>query len=1070
MKPGSTQDKSALTERGRIADLFSQSPISMAILIGPDHVFEYANKSYLALIDGRNVVGKSVAEALPEVPSQGLIALLDQVYKKGTRFEAHERSVFLKKSAGEDLTEYFLDFSYDPLRDENGNVIGIMVVAMDVTFQVRARQEVERTKVELEVEKQNFRKLFHETDEIVAVMRGPEHRFEYVNPAHVRLLGKNATGMTVREAQPEAGEVHELLDHVYQTGHTARFKEIAVDVRDDKRFFDLIYSARFNVDGKIDGVMALAVDVTTNVRAKKRLEKEKEKEASGRDLAQQQQDLLEAILNCLPCIVFLVEPGTGRAIFANREAKRFYGNDVTEKDTTKRYSKLRSIQDIHGNPLSHEQTPSGRAAVGETVRDVEVIVATDEGEFHIQAYSEHIPAIGDLGPSILVFGQDITAIRKAEQRASEARLQTEKEKQRLVEIFKQAPVGITIVRGPEFVYEMVNDNYRAMLQNSREFIGRRYIDVFPELKNQGLIEILEHIYKTGESYHGSSMPVEINVNGSLQKHYYDFIIQALYEFDGSISGLLTVVLDVTSQVEARHSVEQQQKKVQESEARFRQLADSMPQIVWTARPDGILNYTNRRWTQYSGSDDPEAWINFVHPEDLKRVEEEWMHSVRTGLAYEIEFRLHRKDGTYRWHLVRAVQIFDSIGRVSNWFGTCTDIQDQKEVQVEVSIAKAAAEMANSAKTAFLANMSHEIRTPLAAILGFTDLLNTSNLQAEEKKYLDVIIRNSHMLTRVIDDILDISKIEAGKLDIEKIAFSPTRVLNEVVDLFQEKASGKGISVQLSIDSSVPSELISDPSRLRQILINIIGNAVKFTSKGRVDVTASAQTISSDQLCLSIQVKDTGVGLDSEQAKKLFQPFTQAETASNRKFGGTGLGLVISKKLAQALGGQLQLLQCAPNQGCTFEISIQTKRVTAVQGLQKTIETAKTPQKKNRLRGLRILGVDDSVDNRALLQHFLKREAADYDEAESGEMALSKINGGDFDVILMDIQMPGIDGYEAVRILRQQGYKKPIIALTAHAMAEERRRTLESGFDDHVTKPIDANILVEAILKQNSSQR
>ncbi len=943
-------DKIALAERARIADLFAQSHVSMAILVGPHHVVEFANRSYEALIDRKNIKGMPIAQAIPEISAQGFIELLDQVYEKSQRFEARERSIYLKNSLTGSMNELFLDFSYDPLKDSRGKTVGIMVIAVDVTLQVRARREIERAKVAREIEKET---------------------------------------------------------QIFQ-----------------------------------------------------------------REVLQKQQSWLESILNRLPSIVLIIEPGTGRALFANNVAKWLYGEDVVEKGTVQRFSKIRFVTDGTGKPLGWDEVPSTRAARGEKIQNSEVIVTTEDGSFNLVVNSEFLPAFGSQPASILIFTQDITAIRLAEQEKREASLQVESERRKLYAIFEQAPVGITIVEGPEHIYELVNESYRRMIQDDRDYIGRRYEDVFPEVAGQGVLEILNDTYRTGRPYHGVAVPMMIrDAQDHLQPRHYDFLLQPLFEEDGSIKRLLTIVLDVSAQVAARSSLEIQGKKIQESEARFRQLADTMPQIVWTARPDGLLNYTNQRWTEYSGSSDPEAWLNFVHPEDIENVMQTWTAAVQSGQAYEAEFRLRRQvDVSFRWHLVRAVQIFDSKGHVTNWFGTCTDIQDQKEIQAEIITAKANAEAANFAKTAFLANMSHEIRTPLGAILGFTDLLNMSDLGSEEKKYLDVIVRNSHLLTRVIDDILDISKIEAGKLDLEKIPFSPKKILNEVVDLFKEKAQAKNVSMHLTLDENVPPELISDPSRLRQILINIVGNAVKFTAQGSIDLLAQTRESSDGDVYLLIQVKDTGVGLDPTQAKKLFQPFTQAESGTNRKFGGTGLGLVISLKLAQALGGDLRLTDSALHKGCTFEIEIRAQASKAQKNfpLEEENKIAASSVRPKRLEGIRVLGVDDSSDNRTLMQFFLKRENADYQEADSGEKALAKIRQGDFDIVLMDIQMPGIDGYETVRILRQEGYKKPIIALTAHAMSEERRRTLASGFDDHVTKPIDAHLLVEAILKQTHS--
>ncbi|RZA16634.1 MAG: response regulator, partial [Proteobacteria bacterium] len=362
----------------------------------------------------------------------------------------------------------------------------------------------------------------------------------------------------------------------------------------------------------------------------------------------------------------------------------------------------------------------------------------------------------------------------------------------------------------------------------------------------------------------------------------------------------------------------------------------------------------------------------------------------------------------------------------------------------------------------------EIRTPLGAILGFTDLLRDPGISAEEKMgYLDIISRNGKSLTRVIDDILDLSKVEAGHLEIEKTPFCMPDVLSEIVSLFSETVKAKDLYLTLTIDSNVPGTVLSDPARLRQILINIIGNAVKFTSVGGIKVKVESSPIGDRTAKIIISVSDTGPGLMRSQQKKLFQPFTQADNTTTRKFGGTGLGLALSRRLAQAMGGNIGISACKIRRGCTFQISIEVglPEGLAVAMSLSTPTIAASLQPKV-LSHARVLLVEDAVDNQVLIKRILTKNGAEVDLASNGLEGMQKaLDGkGKYTIVLMDIQMPIMDGYEAIRKLRASGYRGPVFALTAHAMAEERKKTQAAGYDGHLTKPLDTDVLIQTVRK------
>ncbi len=378
-------------------------------------------------------------------------------------------------------------------------------------------------------------------------------------------------------------------------------------------------------------------------------------------------------------------------------------------------------------------------------------------------------------------------------------------------------------------------------------------------------------------------------------------------------------------------------------------------------------------------------------------------------------------------------------------------------------AKEAAEAANMAKSAFLANMSHEIRTPLGAVLGFAELINDPQIQPFEKINLTAAMkRNGELLSDIINDILDLSKIEANKMEISKYDTPLIEILNDTKTLLSLKAKEKGIALVVEVAPDVPQFIKTDPLRLRQILINIIGNAIKFTTKGSVDVQVTTRPTPEKNI-LAIVVKDMGIGIDSDHIKKLFAPFSQADATMKRKFGGTGLGLILSKRFAHLLGGDVVLTETQVNRGSTFTITIDPGPLNQTVILGEKITTLDPQRQGLRLEGIKVLLAEDSPDNQFLVTRLLKLAGAQVDVVNNGQEAVDKASVNDFNVVLMDLQMPVMDGYEATAELRRRGYKGQIIALTAHTLSEERDRCLRSGFNDHIGKPINRSILLDRVL-------
>ena len=469
----------------------------------------------------------------------------------------------------------------------------------------------------------------------------------------------------------------------------------------------------------------------------------------------------------------------------------------------------------------------------------------------------------------------------------------------------------------------------------------------------------------------------------------------------------------------------------------------------------------------------ETWASLVHPEDLESAKTDIEAHLRGDTErYENAHRLRCKDGSYLW--------IKDVGETVEWQ---SDRTPKRMIGVHVEIqelhdALAEAEAASHAKSEFLANMSHEIRTPMTAILGYADMLSEDREMienpAEATAAAHSIHANANHLLTVINDILDVSKIEAGKLLVERIAMSPAQIVADVDSLVGARARGKGLEFRVEYDGAIPSVIESDPTRLRQILLNLCGNAVKFTEVGGVTISVSCD---GESRSLVFAVTDTGIGMSSEQCAAISgcEAFWQADSSTTRKYGGTGLGLRISSSLSALLGGGLSV-ESELGRGTTFRFTVATGDLAGAkwldpQSVEETLEDeAPASRKKGSARserpldGMRILLAEDGPDNQRLISFHLERAGAEVVICENGRIAVETVEACPAEelphLVFMDMQMPELDGYAATRQLRANGFTRPIVSLTAHAMQGDRERCIEAGCDEYLTKPIDKQLLIE----------
>ena len=512
---------------------------------------------------------------------------------------------------------------------------------------------------------------------------------------------------------------------------------------------------------------------------------------------------------------------------------------------------------------------------------------------------------------------------------------------------------------------------------------------------------------------------------------------------------------------------------------LRAITDGLPGMVgyWdTELRCRFANVAYRTWFGRTPQEMIGTRIQDVLGDKLFRQNEPYIHAALRGEPQHFERTLVKVDGQTGYTWAHYIPDIDN-GVVRGFFVLISDITELKEAQrnleelnVQLERRTRQAEAASKAKSDFVANMSHELRSPMNAILGLTQLLDYTELNARQHDYLNKINSASKSLLYIINDILDYSKIEAGRLELEIIAFHLEELLGNLSDLFVEPAKAKGLKLELEAAPDVPTFLEGDPMRLGQILNNLVSNALKFTPAGKIHVRVAAQSLDGDEATLRFSVQDTGIGISTEQIANIFQPFTQADTSTTRRFGGTGLGLAIASRLLSLMNGKLEV-ESAPGAGSTFHFSVKLRiaddeRAGAVPPVRKESRGARLAERAAAIRGARLLVAEDSPLNQEVAESMLRQMGIRADLAGNGREAVEMAAAGAYDAILMDLQMPEMDGFEATNRIRAStgGREVPIIAVTASALEEDRIAALQAGMNGHVSKPIDFDQLLTMLLR------
>jgi len=605
-----------------------------------------------------------------------------------------------------------------------------------------------------------------------------------------------------------------------------------------------------------------------------------------------------------------------------------------------------------------------------------------------------------------------------------------------------------------------------------EVIGKTDRELFPEPIAAQYIADDRHVMQTGQSTHA----VEKTRVADGSAGWVERVKSPIRDAQGRMIGVQVLFWDVTARIVAEQAIKFEQ-------SLLTTLLQSIPDSIYFKDTESrFIRVSQAMANKFGHADSSEVQgrsdADIFTPDHARQARDDEIHIIETGrpLVDRIE-RETWPDGDDTWCLTTKMPLQDSDGKIIGTFGISRDITALKQSEAALKEAVRMADAANRAKSEFLANMSHEIRTPMNAMVGMADLLAQTDLDETQRDYVDTIRRSSDSLLRLLNDILDFSKIEARRLELEAVPFSLGYEVQAALSTLRLQASEKNLKLRFEQDEGVPSHFIGDPGRLRQVLVNLIGNAVKFTDVGEVKVRLQhrGRNVGKGSASVRVSVCDTGIGIPPNQQAAVLAPFTQADASMTRRFGGTGLGLSISRQLVELMGGSLRL-ESESGVGTTFFFDLELP-ITEVPELIKRDgdrEDDLGPAADIELTPLRVLVAEDGITNQHVIAGLLRSLGHECSIASDGRETLVKWKNERFDLILMDMHMPVMDGLEATEAIRQQEigteHRIPIIALTAAAMAEDAKACRSAGMDDYLTKPIHRRRLQQILNKYSEPVR
>ena len=669
---------------------------------------------------------------------------------------------------------------------------------------------------------------------------------------------------------------------------------------------------------------------------------------------------------------------------------------------------------------------------------------------------------------IISIGTEITE-------AVNARKQTEASEKRFSNILSQSLIAIAILKGREMIITSANEAIIAIWGKGNDIIGKSLLDVLPEIKDQVFPDLLQHVYTTGEHFVTNEIKCILLRNEKEEECYFNLVYQPYRDVDDTITGITVLATEITEYVLAKKQIEENEEDQKKLAQHFKLATDSAKVGIWSLDIASLTLEWSSVHKRMWGYDDQienltySDWHKVILPEDRELAFQKIEESKENHSVYEVDYRIARSnDGEVVWIKSTGHYHYDEFGVAHTLTGVSIDISKQKKIDEELSQAiikaknaTATAEHAVVAKQQFLSNMSHEIRTPMNAIIGFTKVLLKTDLSEKQTEYLKAIQSSGDTLIVLINDILDLAKVDAGKMTFIDAPFNISELITGVSRLFETKIQENNLELIAEYDARIPEIILGDSVRLHQILINLLSNAIKFTTKGKITVNVSLKSESKQKVCLEFKVTDTGIGIPVSKIETIFENFEQAHTISSSLYGGTGLGLAIVKQLVEKQGGTISV-ESKVDAGTTFNFVLSFQK--------NTIEYDNSQELVNFYEGtaqterLKVLVVEDVKLNQLLLKTILDDYNFEWDIADNGRIAVEKLETNTYDIILMDLQMPVMNGFEATKYIRNtMNLQIPIIALTADVTTVDLGKCQSAGMNDYISKPLDEKLLYDKIL-------
>jgi len=654
--------------------------------------------------------------------------------------------------------------------------------------------------------------------------------------------------------------------------------------------------------------------------------------------------------------------------------------------------------------------------------------------------------------------QDVTERKKAENFMRDLYEQIEKQVKEKTSIitglFNSMPDFI-FLKDKNGIYITCNHTFSEYTGKSiEEIIGKTDYDFFPK-------EIADAYIENDRIMLEQKKP---HINEEWIKHpdgrriLLETLKAPLYDDEGNLYGVLGVSRDITERRKL-------QEKLTQSKDFYLTLFEKFPALIWRAGVDRKINYFNESWLQFTGRSIEQemgnGWKEEIYPADRERCISTYINSFKLRLPYRMEYRLRYNDGSYRWVFENGRPYYELDGEFAGYIGAVFDIEENKKAEYKIILAKEQAEAANKAKTEFLANMSHEIRTPMNGLMGFIQLLQETDINDEQRDFLEEASKSSESLLSIINGILDFSKIEAGKMTLENIDFNLRTIVEDVATLASSNIEQKDVEINILMCSNVPEKLCGDSGKIKQVLNNLVSNSAKFTNKGEINITVKLVSESGNTVVIGFDIADTGIGILDEHKDKIFESFTQADSSTTREFGGTGLGLTISKRIIELMNGHIKV-QSEINKGSTFSFTLE---------LEKS-ESIATEKEEKSFDGVKVLVIDDNSTNIKVINYYLADAGCTVINASVDEISSIISSRQDIDLIILDSKINNINEIAYTLIMRSNAELKgiPLLLLISMTQKNETIELNENDLIKYTTKPIKRNNFLESVTQALAKEK